>query len=110
GVGTQIAEGKEVKRFDGQDYILERGLVTDLAIVKAWKGDHQGNLVFRKTARNFNPVVATCGRVTVAEVEELVPTGELDPNAIHTPGIFVQRILQGKHEKRIEKRTLRQVA
>lgn len=110
GVGTQIAEGKEHKDFDGQTYILERGLVMDLAIVKAWKGDHQGNLIFRKTARNFNPIVATCGKVTVAEVEELVPTGELDPDAIHTPGIFVQRILQGQHEKRIEKRTLRKAA
>ncbi len=110
GVGTQIAEGKEHKEFDGETYILERGIVTDLSIVKAWKGDHQGNLIYRKTARNFNPVCATCGRVTVAEVEELVPTGELDPDLIHTPGIFVQRILQGRHEKRVEQRTLRRVA
>ena len=110
GVGTQLAEGKEHKEFDGETYILERGIVADLAIVKAWKGDHQGNLIYRKTARNFNPVVATCGKVTIAEVEELVPTGELDPDLIHTPGIFVQRILQGTHEKRIEQRTLRQVA
>jgi 3-oxoacid CoA-transferase subunit A len=110
GVGTQIAEGKEHKEFDGETYILERWIRTDLSIVKAWKGDHQGNLIYRKTARNFNPVVATCGKVTVAEVEELVPTGELDPDMIHTPGIFVQRILQGSHEKRIEQRTLRRVA
>lgn len=110
GVGTQIAEGKEHKEFDGETYILERGIRTDLAIVKAWKGDHQGNLIYRKTARNFNPVVATCGRVTVAEVEELVPTGQLDPDLIHTPGIFVQRIIKGNHEKRVEQRTLRRVA
>ena len=110
GVGTQIAEGKEHKEFDGETYILERGIRTDLSIVKAWKGDHQGNLIYRKTARNFNPVVATCGKIAVAEVEELVPTGELDPDMIHTPGIFVQRILQGRHEKRIEQRTLRRVA
>ena len=107
GVGTQIAEGKEHKEFDGETYILERGIVTDLAIVKAWKGDHQGNLIYRKTARNFNPLCATCGRVTVAEVEELLPTGRLDPDLIHTPGIFVQRILRGQHEKRIEQRTVR---
>ena len=110
GVGTQIAEGKEHKEFDGETYILERGIVADLAIVKAWKGDHQGNLIYRKTARNFNPNAATCGKVTVAEVEQLVPTGELDPDMIHTPGIFVQRVLQGRHEKRIEQRTLRRVA
>jgi 3-oxoacid CoA-transferase subunit A len=110
GVGTQIAEGKEHKEFDGETYILERWIRTDLSIVKAWKGDHQGNLIYRKTARNFNPVAATCGKVAVAEVEELVPTGELDPDMIHTPGIFVQRILQGTHEKRIEQRTLRRVA
>jgi 3-oxoacid CoA-transferase subunit A len=110
GVGTQIAEGKEHKEFDGETYILERWIRTDLSIVKAWKGDHQGNLIYRKTARNFNPLCATCGKVTVAEVEELVPTGELDPDAIHTPGIFVQRILQGRHEKRIEQRTVRKAA
>jgi 3-oxoacid CoA-transferase subunit A len=110
GVGTQIAEGKEHKEFDGETYILERGIRTDLSIVKAWKGDHQGNLIYRKTARNFNPLVATCGNVTVAEVEELVPTGELDPDLIHTPGIFVQRILQARHEKRIEQRTVRKAA
>ena len=110
GVGTQIAEGKEHKEFDGETYILERWIRTDLAIVKAWKGDHQGNLIYRKTARNFNPLCATCGKVTVAEVEELVPTGSLDPDLIHTPGIFVQRVLQGRHEKRIEQRTVRKAA
>ncbi|MEM7743120.1 MAG: CoA transferase subunit A [Pseudomonadota bacterium] len=107
GVGTQIAEGKEHKDFDGETYILERGIVADLAIVKAWKGDEQGNLIYRKTARNFNPNVATSGKVTIAEVEELVPTGSLDPDLIHTPGIFVQRIIKGDHEKRIEQRTVR---
>jgi len=107
GVGTQIADGKEHKEFDGETCILERAIVADLAIVKAWKGDRQGNLVYRKTARNFNPNVATCGKVTVAEVEELVPVGDLDPDASHTPGIFVQRILLGRHEKRIEQRTVR---
>ncbi len=107
GVGTIIAEGKEHKEFDGKTYILERGFVADLSIVKAWKGDAAGNLVYRKTARNFNPMAATCGKVTVAEVEELVPVGSLDPDNIHTPGIFVQRILQGVHEKRIEQRTVR---
>ena len=107
GVGTVIAEGKEHHEFDGETYILERGIKTDLAIVKAWKGDTQGNLVFRKTARNFNPLCAMAGKVTVAEVEELVEPGQLDPDMIHTPGIFVQRILQGEHEKRIEQRTLR---
>jgi len=106
GVGTQIAEGKEHKEFDGETYILERGIVADLAIVKAWKGDDVGNLVYRKTARNFNPMVATCGKVCVAEVEELVPRGSLDPDGIHTPGIFVQHIIQGEHEKRIEQRTV----
>src|SRR5579872_2472362 len=108
GVGTVIAENKEHKIFDGETYILERGLVADLSIVKAWKGDHEGNLVYRMTARNFNPMMATAGKVTVAEVEQLVPTGELDPDEIHTPGIFVQRIVQGRaYEKRIEKRTIR---
>jgi len=107
GVGTQVAEGKEHKDFNGQTYILETGIVADLSIVKAWKGDTQGNLVYRKTARNFNPMVAMCGKVTVAEVEELVEVGSLDPDMIHTPGIFVDRILEGSHEKRIEKRTLR---
>jgi 3-oxoacid CoA-transferase subunit A len=109
GVGTVIAEGKEHKEFDGETYILERGLRADLAIVKAWKGDHEGNLVYRLTARNFNPMMATAGKITIAEVEELVPTGTLDPDHIHTPGIFVQRIVQGaKYEKRIEKRTVRE--
>jgi 3-oxoacid CoA-transferase subunit A len=109
GVGTVIAEGKEHKEFDGENYILERGLVADLAIVKAWKGDSEGNLVYRKTARNFNPMMATAGKITIAEVEELVPTGSIDPDHIHTPGIFVQRILKGPHyEKRIEKRTVRE--
>ena len=107
GVGTVIAEGKEHKEFDGQTYIMERGIRTDLAIVKAWKGDTQGNLVFRKTSRNFNPLCAMAGKVTVAEVEELVAPGALDPDMIHTPGIFVQRILQGSFEKRIEQRTTR---
>ena len=107
GVGTVIAEGKEVKTFDGQDYILERGIVADLSIVKAWKADDTGNLVFRKTARNFNPPAAMCGRVCVAEVEEIVPRGSLDPDLIHLPGIYVHRIVQGQHEKRIEQRTTR---
>ena len=107
GVGTQIAEGKEHKEFDGETYILERGIVADLAIVKAWKGDDAGNLIYRKTARNFNPMVATCGKVCIAEVEELVPRGALDPDLIHTPGIYVQRIVEGQHEKRIEQRTIR---
>jgi 3-oxoacid CoA-transferase subunit A len=109
GVGTVIADGKEHKDFDGETYILERGLFADLAIVKAWKGDHEGNLVYRETARNFNPMMATAAKVTIAEVEELVPTGALNPDHIHTPGIFVQRILRGPHyEKRIEKRTIRE--
>lgn len=107
GVGTVIAEGKELKEFDGETYVLERGIVADLSIVKAWKGDAQGNLVYRKSARNFNPMAATCGKVTVAEVEELVPVGSLDPDMIHTPGIFVQRVIEGEHEKRIEQRTTR---
>jgi 3-oxoacid CoA-transferase subunit A len=107
GVGTVIAEGKEVKVFDGQDYILERGIVADLSIVKAWKADDTGNLVFRKTARNFNPPAATCGKVCVAEVEEIVPRGSLDPDMIHLPGIYVHRLVQGEHEKRIEQRTVR---
>jgi 3-oxoacid CoA-transferase subunit A len=108
GVGTVIAEGKELKVFDGETYVLERGLRADLAIVKAWKGDAEGNLVYRKTARNFNPMMATAGKVTVAEVEQLVPVGSLDPDHIHTPGIFVQRIFAGRaYEKRIEKRTIR---
>jgi 3-oxoacid CoA-transferase subunit A len=109
GVGTLIAEGKEHKDFDGETYVLERGLVADLALVKAWKGDETGNLVYRKTARNFNPMMATAGKVTVAEVEQLVPVGSLDPDCIHTPGIFVQRIVLGpRYEKRIENRTVRE--
>ncbi|MCV2873960.1 CoA transferase subunit A [Defluviimonas sp. WL0050] len=107
GVGTVIAEGKEHKDFDGQTYILERGIVADLSIVKAWKADDTGNLVFRKTARNFNPPAATCGKVCVAEVEEIVPRGSLDPDKIHLPGIYVHRIIQGTQEKRIENRTTR---
>lgn len=107
GVGTQIAEGKEVKEFNGQDYILETGLVADLALVKAWKADETGNLVFRKTARNFNPPAAMSGKVCVVEVEEIVPTGTLDPDHIHLPGVYVHRIIQGDHEKRIENRTTR---
>ena len=107
GVGTLIAEGKEHKDFNGETYILETGLVADLSIVKAWKGDEQGNLVYRKTARNFNPMMATAGKVTVAEVEEIVPLGSFDPDYIHTPGIFVQRLIKGEHEKRIENRTTR---
>jgi len=108
GVGTLIAEGKEQKDFGGETYILETGLVADLALVKAWKGDEQGNLVYRKTARNFNPMMATAGKITIAEVEEIVPLGTLDPDCIHTPGIFVQRIIKGEHEKRVEQRTIRQ--
>ena len=109
GVGTLIAEGKEHKEFDGELYVMERGLRADLALVKAWRGDEAGNLVYRKTARNFNPMMATAGRVTVAEVEELVPIGALDPDCIHTPGIFVQRMIRGpRYEKRIENRTLRE--
>ncbi len=107
GVGTVIAEGKEVKNFDGHDYILERGIVADLSIVKAWKADPSGNLVFRKTARNFNAPAATCGKVCVAEVEEIVPMGSLDPDKIHLPGIYVHRLIAGPHEKRIEQRTTR---
>jgi len=107
GVGTVIADGKEHKEFNGETYILETGLVSDLSIVKAFKGDAQGNLVYNATALNFNHDMATAGRVTIAEVEEMVPVGDLDPNGIHTPGIFVQRIIQGAHEKRIEKVTTR---
>src|SRR5216117_2562182 len=104
---TKLAEGKETKVFDGREYVLEEGIKADLAIVKAWRGDKSGNLIYRKTSRNFNPMIATCGSVTVAEVEELVEVGELDPDQIHTPGIYVDRIIQGaKFEKRIEFRTL----
>lgn len=106
GYGTEVAEGKEVREFDGKKYLLESWLRADFALVKAWKGDKAGNLVFKGTARNFNPMMATAGKITIAEVEELVEIGELDPNHIHTPGIFVQRIFQGKnYEKRIEQRT-----
>jgi 3-oxoacid CoA-transferase subunit A len=105
GVGTVIAEGKEHHDFNGKTYILERGIVADLSIVKAWKADPSGNLVFRKTARNFNPPAATAGKICVVEVEEIVPLGSLDPDSIHLPGIYVHRIVQGQHEKRIENRT-----
>ena len=108
GVGTVIADGKDIKDFNGQSYVLETGLVADLAIVKAWKADPSGNLIFRKTARNFNPPAATCGKICVAEVEEIVPLGSLDPDHIHLPGIYVHRLFQGEHEKRIEQRTVRQ--
>lgn len=108
GVGTQVAEGKEHKEFDGQTYILERGIFADLSIVKAWKADETGNAVFRKTARNFNPPAAMCGRTCVMEVEEIVPAGSLDPDLIHLPGIYVHRLIQGEHEKRIEQRTIRE--
>ena len=108
GVGTVIAEGKDHREFDGETYIMETGLKADLSIVKAWKADTQGNLIYRKTARNFNPMMATAGKVTIAEVEEIVEVGTLDPENIHTPGIFVQRFIQGEFEKRIEQRTTRQ--
>jgi 3-oxoacid CoA-transferase A subunit len=109
GVGTAVAEGKEVKSFDGQDYILERGIFADLAIVKAWKADESGNLIFRKTARNFNQPAATASHHTVAEVEEIVPVGSLDPDAIHVPGIYIKRLVLGApYDKRIEFRTVRQ--
>lgn len=110
GVGTIVADGKEHREFNGQTYILETALISDLSIVKAWKADAQGNLVFRKTARNFNPDMATAGKFCVAEVEEIVPVGSLDPDQIHLPGIFVNRIVQGKFEKRIEQRTVRKKA
>ena len=107
GVGTMIAEGKEHKEFDGETYILERGIVADLSIVKAWKADTTGNAVFRKTARNFNPPAAMCGKVCVMEVEEIVEPGTLEADKIHLPGIYVHRLIQGNHEKRIEQRTIR---
>jgi len=108
GFGTEVAEGKEVREFDGKKYILEEALKADFSIVKAWKGDHSGNLIFKATARNFNPMMAMAGKITIAEVEELVPNGELNPNEIHIPGIFVQRIFQGAdYEKRIEQKTIR---
>lgn len=109
GVGTEVAEGKELREFDGKLYLMERWLKADFAIVKAWKGDTAGNLIFKGTARNFNPMMAAAGRITIAEVEELVPAGDLDPNQIHTPGIYVQRIFHGiDYEKRIEQRTVRE--
>lgn len=108
GVGTEVATGKEVRSFNGKDYLLEYAFDADFAIVKAWKGDTHGNLIFKETARNFNPLMAMAGKITIAEVEELVPAGELDPNNIHTPGIYVHRIFQGEdYEKRIEQRTVR---
>jgi 3-oxoacid CoA-transferase subunit A len=105
GVGTVVADGKETKEFDGDTFVLERGIVADLSLVKAWKADEVGNLVYRKTARNFNPMIATCGRTTVAEVEEIVPTGDLNPEDIHTHSIYVDRIVVTTPEKRIEQRT-----
>ena len=111
GVGTLVAEGKELREFDGETYVMERGIVADLSIVHAWKGDREGNLVYRKTARNFNPVMATAGKVTVTEVEHLVEPGDIEPDQIHTPGIFVQRIVHyPQYEKRIEQRTVRKRA
>jgi 3-oxoacid CoA-transferase subunit A len=108
GVGTEVAEGKEIRNFHGKDYLLEYAFDSDFAIVKAWKGDTDGNLIYKETARNFNPLMAMAGKITIAEVEDLVPAGQLDPDAIHTPGIFVHRIFQGKdYEKRIEQRTTR---
>lgn len=106
GVGTVIADGKEHKDFNGETFILEEGIFADISIVKAWKADETGNLVFRKTARNFNPPAAMCGKICIAEVEEIVPTGSLDPDSIHLPGIYVHRLIQGEHEKRIEQRTV----
>lgn len=109
GFGTVVAEGKETREFDGRSYVMERALVADFAFVKAWKADRQGNLVYRHTARNFNPMMATAGRITVAEVEELVEDGEIHPDAVHTPGIFVQRVIRGHdYQKRIERRTTRE--
>ena len=108
GVGTVVAEGKDTREFDGKTYVMERGIRADVALVKAWKADRQGNLVFRKTSRNFNPVVAMCGKVTVVEVEEIVDNGQIDPDHVHTPGIFVQRlVVNASPEKRIEQRTVR---
>lgn len=108
GVGTEVAEGKEVRQFNGKDYLLEMAFEADFALVKAWKGDTQGNLIYKETARNFNPLMAMAGKVTIAEVEILVPEGQLDPDSVHTPGIYVHRIFQGTdYEKRIEQRTVR---
>ena len=110
GVGTEVAEGKEVRHFNGKDYLMELAFEADFAIVKAWKGDSQGNLIYKDTARNFNPLMAMAAKVTIAEVEELVPDGELDPNFIHTPGVYVHHIFEGKnYEKRIEQRTIRKL-
>ncbi|TFD92202.1 CoA transferase subunit A [Jeotgalibacillus sp. R-1-5s-1] len=106
GVGTPVAEGKEVREFDGKEYVLEQALKADVSLVRAWKGDKMGNLVYRKTARNFNPMIAAAGKVTIAEVEELVEIGDLDPNEIHTPSIYVQHLIQADQEKRIERRTV----
>ncbi|MFT6168639.1 MAG: 3-oxoacid CoA-transferase subunit A [Celeribacter sp.] len=110
GVGTVIADGKDVKSWNGQDYILEEGIFADISIVKAWKADATGNAIFRKTARNFNPPAAMCGKICIMEVEEIVPVGSLDPDAIHLPGVYVHRLIQGQHEKRIEQRTTRPAA
>jgi 3-oxoacid CoA-transferase subunit A len=111
GVGTEVAEGKETRNFNGKDYLLEYAFEADYAIVKAWKGDTMGNLIYKETARNFNPLMAMAGKITIAEVEELVPAGELDPNLVHTPGIYVHRIFQGSnYQKRIEQRTVRKKA
>jgi 3-oxoacid CoA-transferase subunit A len=107
GVGTLVAEGKETRKLDGREYLLERGIVADYSLVAAWKGDRLGNLVYRKAARNFNPMAATAGRVSIAEVEELVEVGELDPENVHTPGVFVHRVVVAPREKRIERRTVR---
>ena len=107
GYGTLVAEKKETREFDGRPYVLERGLTADFALVKAWKGDRWGNLIYRKTARNFNPMMATAGKVTIAEVEELVEVGQLPPDSVHTPGIFVKRIIVSSADKRIEKRCVR---
>lgn len=107
GVGTVVADGKDIRNFNGRDYVMETGLIADLSIVKAWKADTRGNLVYRKTARNFNPMMATAGKITVVEVEEIVPVGTLDPDHIHTPGIYVDRIILSTAEKRIEQRTVR---
>ncbi|OCA83755.1 CoA transferase subunit A [Pseudobacillus wudalianchiensis] len=108
GVGTPIAEGKEVREFNGKEYLLEESLTADFSLVRAWKADKKGNLIYNKTARNFNPMIAAAGRVTIIEAEEIVETGDLDPDFIHTPGIYVQALIQGKQEKRIERRTIRQ--
>jgi len=107
GVGTEVAEGKEIREFDGKTYLMERGLTADFAFVKAWKGDAMGNLIYKGTARNFNPMMATAGKIVVAEVEEIVPVGELDPNHVHTPGIYINYLFKGdQYEKRIEQKTV----